>query len=736
MKRRRQDQPRQERHAGEPDVDRLVTEFRRAVDDRDTNYWERQRVNYETRYCLWANQSWDGRKWRRKDGKRPFPWLGASDARVPLVDKYIREDAALLMQVWANQKVLVRPTRPAQDAGWANRVTSLLRWQIYEEMEETETEAELLANMLLERGSAAVGIWWMREEQLTRETVTLEAITMAAQRAQQAIAQGQRSDALELQANLPQLILDPTREAEVAMILGSMGSHIQFDEAKAKKMVRELRQSGVASFARTIVAKDRPCIRAMAWNEDVILPPECVDIQRSRVVFVRELLTETDLTARAKGYAYDPQWVDQVIETQRGKLVLDPSEYAANRNVAFGRGDADTRNLFEIITAYERLYDEDEVPGIWNTVFCPGLNRATGGAATSAKHELLDYAHGQFPIVEFALERRSRLVDDSRGYGERAHTFQQGIKRQWDARSDRADVATLPPSHHPPDEEPDSWGPGVQIPTMQPERFGYFDAPKFDQGSNEVEETVRRFADEYFGRPVDDQNTVEAGALKQDLVRGWLRGWKRVFTQVMQLDQQYLPDEVWVMVVGHGQGKTMRVTREEIQGPFNVTLRFNSRDLDPEFVQTKVQLLQQAMQFDVNGRLDRDEALLAAIELIDPSYAERLVKPGEAAALEQIDDEQTVLTKLVLGIGVDVRGDEAFALRRSVLEQTIRQSPTLQQAIRMNPQAQELVQRRIQQLDFNIQQRMVNPEIGRRLGSKPMSVTGPGAKPPATPSTP
>jgi hypothetical protein len=26
----------------------------------------------------------------------------------------------------------------------------------------------------------------------------------------------------------------------------------------------------------------------------------------------------------------------------------------------------------------------------------------------------------------------------------------------------------------------------------------------------------------------------------------------------------------------------------------------------------------------------------------------------------------------------------------------------------------------VQQLDFNIQQKMVNPEIGRRLGSKPV----------------
>lgn len=103
------------------------------------------------------------------------------------------------------------------------------------------------------------------------------------------------------------------------------------------------------------------------------------------------------------------------------------------------------------------------------------------------------------------------------------------------------------------------------------------------------------------------------------------------------------------------------------------------------------------------------------------------MKNAEAATLEQVDDEQTVLTKLLMGIGVDVRGNEAFALRRNVLEQTIRQSATIQKLLQVNPDAAELVQRRVQQLDFNIQQKLVNPDIGRRLGTQPMSATQPGA---------
>jgi hypothetical protein len=471
-----------------------------------------------------------------------------------------------------------------------------------------------------------------------------------------------------------------------------------------------------------VVVQDRPRLRTLAWNEDVFMPPECVDPQRSRVVFVREVLSETDLQERRRSLGYAPEWIDQVIETQRGRMAFEPSERAATRARTFGRGMPESDRLFEVVTAFRRLYDDEDVPGIWSTVFSPGLlhsSRRKGGDDLVGSHELLDYAHSQYPINVFSLERRSRLIDDSRGYGERAHTLQQQIKRQWDLRIDRADVSTLPPSHHPPGEEPDAWGPGVQIPTLQSDRFGYFEIPKPDIGSREIELTTRQFADEYFGRRLEGSDAVDSQAIRQNLMRGWLKGWKRVFTQVLQLDQQYLPDEVYARVVGSSQGQTMRITRAEIQGGFNVGLSFNLKALDVEYVKELMGMIGQVMQLDVNGRIDRDEAVQAAMELIDPSYAERLLQPGEQASMAQIDDEKDVLAKLLLGIPVDVKGNEAFGLRKQTLIQLIQNSPTVQKLIQANPQAQELVKTRVDQLDFNIQQREVNPEIGRRLGTKP-----------------
>jgi hypothetical protein len=718
------------RRAGEePDLAILKGDWLSCVNDRQGNYWTRQRLNYEARYCVWDNQSSDGRKWPKAKGRRIWPWPGAADSRVHLVDKYVREDVAFLMSIWNDMRILVRPNSPAKDAAWANRMTALLRWQVYEEMEETEVEAELLANMLLERGTAAVGIWWRREETLTRERIEMKQIEMAAEMARRRMAAGERGDALAFQAQLPVLIADPTLESQaVELVAGLTEGSATLTNAKIRSMLRQLREKGETTYPRTIVSMDRPVVRALAWNEDIWTPPTCTDPQRSRGIYIRELLEESDILERGREMKWDANYVDEVVEKARGVITTDADAQvntSRNQNQWNALGVPDNSDLYEIVTAYERLTDADGIPGIYVTTFSPAM-----GGNDYAASELLDYAHGKYPFVPFVSERRSRLVEDARGYGEVASTLQQQIKKQWDSRIDRADVSTLPPSHHPPGEEPDAWGPGVQIPTLQPERFGYFETPRFDVGSKEVEETVRRFADEYFGRPVDEQNKVEANLIKRELARKWMLGWKMVHTQILQLDQQYMPDEFFFRVVGGEQGRGVRSTREEIQGPFNVTLKFNAQDLDPELVKEKLQLIERALAMDVNGIVDRNESILAAFELIDPAYAERLLRPAEAAAMMEIKDEQDTLAKLLLGIQVDVQGNEAFQLRKQALTTMIQNNPVAQNIIRNTPEVAQNVERRLEQLDFNIQQKVVNPEIGRRLGTAPSPQMNPAAQGP------
>jgi hypothetical protein len=691
----------------EPSLPTLKQDFLDAVQRRDRSVFSRQRLNYRARFCIWQNQSDDGKKWTAAAGQKPFPWLGASDARVGLVDKYINEDVSFLMVVSDRMRVMVSGTE-ANDSAYAHRLTNLLRWMKATQMTEYRRERRLAANYMLERGSAVIGVFWDRQEQLGYEEIDLETLKAVLDELTQRAQQGQPlAPEQEQMFLLPELLLNPKTEGEAAAVLGMLYPGVR--QARLRVAVRELRTTGSTKLPRAYVVRDRPCVVALAPNEEVFLPPETTDIQTARGVFRREMLTESQLLEREHSHGWDREWITEVVNTQRGRMSLefDANVIQSSQRVT-SQGLLQTDKLFEVIHAYRRLHDEDGVPGIWYTCFSPGVMDA------AAYHELLDYAHGQYPFVLIERENRTRMADDSRGYGEIAFTWQQQIKTQWDSRVDRASLATLPPSHYPPGMAPDKWGPGVQIPTMNAEEYGFLDIPKYDVGSQEVEESVRKFADEYFGRPVDEQNTVQSQVMRQELANNWMEGLKCVDTQILKLCQQFLPDEIYFRVVGSSQSKPLHATREEIQGEFDVQLGFNVGDLDNEVVAAKLGLIEKAMMMDTTGRVDRNAALDIVFELIDPDIGERILRPAPDASQSEIEDERNVIARSLLGMETDVKpnGGQAYDLRLKVQENEFQTNPLAMETFRSNPRVREVVEKRLKQLKFQVEQRE-NAVIGK-----------------------
>ena len=690
----------------EPDLAELKHDWNDAVMRRDRNIFSRQRINYRARYCVWANQSDDGKKWSAPKGQQPFPWLGASDARVQLVDKYINEDVAFLMVVASRMRTIVSGTE-INDAGFAHRMTHLLRWMKNTQMGELRRELRLAANYMLERGTAVIGVFWDRQTQMGYTTLDAEGLIQMSMQAQQRAAQGEQLTPAEEQlATLPELLMDPSREKQALAAFAAAFPNVR--SATIKRALRELMTQGSTTFPMPYMSVNRPCVVALAPNEDVFIPSEATDLETARGIYRREVLTEAQLVDRERTHGWDRKWITQVINTQRGKMTLewDTQVLRANQRVTSGSLLA-MENLFEVAHAYRRMADEDGVPGIYYTCFSPGVT------TMHAYHGLLGYDHGQQPFTLLERENRTRLVEDSRGYGEVAFTWQNQIKTQWDARVDRASLATLPPAYYPSGQPPDKWGPGVKVPTVSPEDYGFLDIPKYDPGSNEVEESVRRFADEYFGRPVDEQNMVQAQVMRQELANHWMHTLAKVDTQILKLMQQFMPDQIYYRVVGSSQAKPLHTTRDEIQGQFDVTVGYNIADLDNEVVTAKLGLIEKALMMDTTGRVDRNAALDVIFQLIDPDIGERVLRPALDASQSEIEDEQTVFTKMMAGVPVDVKPEgQAYDLRLKVLENLIQINPKAQKEINENEYTRSLFERRFKQLEFQQQQRE-NAIIGR-----------------------
>jgi hypothetical protein len=693
--------------AKEPNLEQLRQEFAWSVEDRGSGLFSRLQNNYEARMCWWAGKSPDGRKWTPKRGQdEVFPWPGASDLAVPLVDTYINKMVASLLVVWNRMRTVIHGTE-ANDDGWARRMTSFWRWMKYTQMKEARAETELFANYMLERGCALMGVFWEKKVQLGYEEVDLETIKLrVAEKVQLAIDQGMTEPTPEMQAlaDLPDKLFLEEFDAESIELLTQI-----LPEATKKSLAKvpaELRENGSSQYVRPTVIKNRPRLVALACNQDVFMPPDATSMEDARVVFYRELLSETALTEREHSHDWKKEWIDKMLETQKGKVThgddLTRPQRGGDAQQRNGRGLVDTQKMFEVIHAYRRLRDEQGVPGIYCTVFNIGL--LSEDETPYAKHELLNYAHGEMPFVLGQRERRSRRIDDARGVGEIAGTLQSGIKAEVDQQIDRGSLATIPPSHYPPGEAPDKWGPGVQIPTNRPDQYGFFNPPDYDPQSEKNAVNLRRIGDEYFGFATDPENAQDSMVLKQKLVDDFMDVQKLIDTQGLQLCQQFMDDEFYFRVVGSAQGKALHATREEIQGQFDMNIGFDVRMLDPEHASEVMGLINQALAIDVNGIVDHDEALAYTFEMVEPNLGERLLKPGESASLEQVENERAIFVQLMAGIEVAVKPGQAYQLRLNTLKETLANNAGAQKLIQSNEQVQAAFEARAKALQLQIDQ--------------------------------
>ena len=138
-----------------------------------------------------------------------------------------------------------------------------------------------------------------------------------------------------------------------------------------------------------------------------------------------------------------------------------------------------------VVFCYQRLLDEDNVPGIYCTIFVPGVDDLYG------KRYLLDYAHGDYPFVVTPLERTTKRIYSSRSYPELAASSQKIIKAETDASIDNLSLSTMPPLLHPPGQRPTKWGPGVQISVFRPDQYRYAPTPANNPGGFQLREEVR-----------------------------------------------------------------------------------------------------------------------------------------------------------------------------------------------------------------------------------------------------
>jgi hypothetical protein len=663
----------------EPDIMALANAYDTCLIDLDY-YFESCLRSYNDRRNIWDGKSDD----LRKNGANAFPWQGASDQEVNVVGERIDMYVALFDQALQRSHIKAFPTSMAAMPK-AAVVSGFLKWMRSTYIPDFKRQMELGGNYLMEKGIMVSYVGWNREKRSYLQSISLEQIQEASPDLVELILSGQDDEVLLdlIQQSFPDL-----------------------STKRAKKAIKDLRKMGAAEIPLPRQTVDCPVVYACAPDGEVMFPSYISDPQRAPYMFWRTFLTAQELEKKVTNEGWDREWVDNAIETLRGKdsMYLDGEKVKTQTRLPI----TDDNDLVMVVYAYQRLIDEEDgSEGIYCTVFHP----QTEGFA---KHELLN-GYDDYPFVVTRLANDQKRMYEVQTFSDILRGPQMQIKTERDSRIDRASLATLPPLMHPAGRPPSDWGPGRRVPYRRLGEIAFGPIPPQDNGSVESELSMRSQADRAIG--LDLENPLSA-ARQQYYIGKFLDHVKDVLTMAWKLYQRMGPDEVFFQVTGNPNPQVM--TKGSPDEDFSIMVSFDSLSSDPDTAETQLKNMVQLVQLDRNGIMDVNKLLEFAASSINPIFADYVLQPVEESQQKVAKNVTDDLAKIFAGIEVPAQPNGAQIAMQMV------QAYVQQPDVAARAQSDEAFAGRLQKYMGQYQMMMMqaqNAEIGR-LGTAPAQMGG------------
>lgn len=692
------------------------------------------RANEENMLAIWDGQSEDAKKWEKNYNERVFPWDGASDTRVRLIDATVDEIACLnVMSVFsADLRVMAME---AKDVDAAGRVQTLINYELKQRLRaELWRELNFLAQWQQCFGHAIMHVGWKQEWTTGRESLNEQ--QLAEMLAEQGLMEvqaltGQPADeqqAVIIQENSLAIVLDALesegRALEIEALIRRRFPTIS--KKRAKQIVKDIRTEGVAEFRLPVAKPGRPTVRALTPGIDVIYPGWCDAINDSPWVAMVLRLSEPDLRAKVNE-GWNQEFIDAMLDAGPSPVldtsILERSLSAQVNRVPNGRTrETLQRRLerngecYECFHVFVRVVDEEGIPGTQEIVLRPDIkNPDDDDDLLLGLDRLVDYWHEGGCFVDFRREWKTRSLWQTRGQPELIGPAQWEIKGLRDSRMDRTSLATLPPTRVNPRRLPGNGGkwdvkPGIKIPATDGDNTDFMRVPPMDGSSLEMESSIRRDVADLTGRVHPELPPTKIDLQRQWIVNGFLISTREVVLRILGLDQQFMSPIQVSRVIGSGP-MPFQVTREEIAGQYDIVMSFDVRTLDSKFVTERWNAINQAFQTDRSGALNDVALTRWKLASIDPNLADIALMDMQAKSKQEVEEERDALGKLMLGIETVPPEGANARVRLETLQGEIQRNPKAFTLYQQDPLFRESVDKRLAKWEFDLTQQD-NARIG------------------------
>lgn len=689
-----------------PDFDEIKEAFQKCVSDQQP-YVDQCRQNYSTRYAIWSGQSPDGKKHAREGSKiDPTPWDGASDLRVYLVDNLINKRVAMKCMAVDNANLFAEPVE-GNDWKRSKAVSNFMRWLVTTQIPDVDREIELLANYYEEKGAGLMGVFWETIQERSLQVISVD----------------------EFQAQYPDV--DFTEVLESGQIDSPVTAILEewlgVSNKKALKMLKEMKETGKTTAPVIGKRRSRPVLRAFNLDVDCFISQSATDIEGAPAIYRIQYYTPEALRSKVNTEGWNPVWVEKAISTCRGKILqVTPYNYLQPLSRSFIYIQQRLNDLIGVVYAYQRLSDEDGVPGIYLTVFNPELppsNDTDGKQPGYAFHSLYGDSSGEYPFVLFRREYLSRKLHDSRGIAEPLQPLQNQIKVHKDSRIDTASYNIMPPIFYPIGRPPMKWGASARIPERRPNEYHYGQPIPYDPNTDTSEDKLTKDAMNYVG--FGDPNAEESAnpiELQRDINK-FLKCLGKVYSKVWSLYKKFGDEQVAFRVMGLQEADPEIFQKGEQDEEYNYRITWDVQSTDSEQMKQKLEaLIKYAQVTDREGTVDWTEVNQLVLEMIDPNWAQRVLRPVSVGVDKVVNDTQDDLAKISAGMSKNAKINTPPNIALSTI-QNFFAAPDVQARYMQDEAFRERLDAYVKQLEFQLQQQQ-NAQIGRQGAITPTPALG------------
>jgi len=619
---------------------------------------------------------------------KTFPFTGCSNLRLPTIETIIRKTKAALVGIYANIKPRMQVI-PQTDINLqkANKIERFLDY-LADYKIKLLNKLVLGCDKMLEKGFVLLKITWSMKSRDYTEKIDLKDIEL--------------KDAMQLfDTNIPDemVVQEFIRRYDVDMSETVVEDNMQ----AVQKAVQEIR-SGKDKINLDLKDELYNAPEVFVCDPgDIYVPSDAgSEVQDLRWICHEYYEPLEILKQRASEGVYDTDVINEINDLRRMDNTdttiskdndkLDEATKSQREGIDRVNNPSHLVKIWEVYKYHSP--EEDDHEQKWQFIIAPEFN-------LMLKKQICPYDHQKFPFVRFATE----VVDDrwfaARGFPEHLEDISKEIDAQHNQKIDSQTIRNAPmfkfrsgmvnpklvrfiPAQ------------GIPVSGMQP----LDDSIKLMDNSNagvdysyEREEMMlKTVIQEYLGQvdyslqsminkrqprtlgevQMQAQNANQAFSLDSTM---WTESISEVFSQILELCQQYMPERIFALVTGKDDPQPLHMTRDEIQGRYQIVCRGNDTNTNPyvqaQKSQMRVQLLINEMTmgtgvvtppnvYNIIKRYLQDDGEIAWKELISmpkpqpptPPPAGTIVKPD----FEQLTDGEQAQVLQSIGIQPDAEG--------------------------------------------------------------------------------